>query len=179
MLIRRILLAVPLLINLAAFAGEVEDIQQLLKTRQLPQALERADKFIAANPKDAQVRFLKGIIQTEQGQPGEAIKTFSTLAADYPQLPEPYNNLAVLYAQQNQLDKARAALIMAIQTNPTYAIAHENLGDLYAKMAAQSYEKTLQLENGNPNVQTKLALVRELLSKPNRLYRPLPQPPRQ
>ncbi|MDR3410525.1 MAG: tetratricopeptide repeat protein [Formivibrio sp.] len=165
MLIRRILICLPFLISLSAFAGEAEDIQQLLKNRQLPQALERADKFIAANPKDAQVRFLKGIIQTEQGQPAEAIKTFSALAADFPQLPEPYNNLAVLYAQQNQFDKARAALTMAIQTNPSYAIAHENLGDLYAKMASQAYDKALQLENGNANVQTKLTLIRELFSK--------------
>lgn len=165
MFIRRILFTFSLLGCLSAFAGEVEDIQQLLKTRQLPQALERADKFIAANPKDAQARFLKGIIQTEMGQPAEAIKTFSALASDYPQLPEPYNNLAVLYAQQNQLDKARAALTMAIQTNPSYAIAHENLGDLYARMASQSYDKALQLESGNPKVQTKLTLVRELFSK--------------
>lgn len=165
MLIRRILFTFSLLGCLPAYAGEVEDIQQLLKTRQLPQALERADKFIAANPKDAQARFLKGIIQTEMSQPAEAIKTFSALAADYPQLPEPYNNLAVLYAQQNQLDKARAALTMAIQTNPSYAIAHENLGDLYARMASQSYDKALQLESGNPKVQTKLTLVRELFSK--------------
>ncbi|MBS1155542.1 MAG: hypothetical protein H6R07_1466 [Proteobacteria bacterium] len=165
MFIRRILFTFSLLGCLSAFAGEVEDIQQLLKTRQLPQALERADKFIAANPKDAQARFLKGIIQTEMGQPAEAIKTFSALASDYPQLPEPYNNLAVLFAQQNQLDKARAALTMAIQTNPSYAIAHENLGDLYARMASQSYDKALQLESGNPKVQTKLTLVRELFSK--------------
>lgn len=165
MFIRRILFTFSLLGCLSAFAGEVEDIQQLLKARQLPQALERADKFIAANPKDAQARFLKGIIQTEMGQPAEAIKTFSALASDYPQLPEPYNNLAVLYAQQNQLDKARAALTMAIQTNPSYAIAHENLGDLYARMASQSYDKALQLESGNPKVQTKLTLVRELFSK--------------
>lgn len=163
--IRRMLAVLPLFISLAAFAGEAEDIQKMLRNKQLPQALERADKFIAANPKDAQVRFLKGIIQTEMAQPGEAIKTFTALATEYPQLPEPYNNLAVLYAQQGQLDKARSALMMAIQTNPAYAIAHENLGDLYARLASQSYDKALQLENGNPNVQTKLTLVRELFSK--------------
>ena len=77
----------------------------------------------------------------------------------------PYNNLAVLYAQQNQLDKARTALMMAIQTNPSYAIAHENLGDLYARLASQAYDKALQIDGGNnQNVQTKLTLVRELFS---------------
>ena len=165
MLSRFIFFALSVLIPLSAYAGEPEDIQQLLKSKQFPQALERADKFIAANPKDAQVRFLKGIIQTEMGQANDAIKTFSALAIDYPQLPEPYNNLAVLYAQQNQLDKARAALSMAIQTNPSYAIAHENLGDLYARLASQAYDKALQLGNDGSAIQTKLTLVHELFSK--------------
>lgn len=165
MSICRFLAALPLLASLAAFAGETEEIQQLMKNRQLPQALERADRFLASNPKDAQVRFLKGIVQTELGKPDDAIKTFSALSTDYPQLPEPYNNLAVLYAQQGQLDKARASLLKAIQTNPAYAIAHENLGDLYARLASQSYDKALQLGNTSTNVQTKLTLVRELFSK--------------
>lgn len=165
MSICRFLAALPLLASLAVFAGETEEIQQLMKNRQLPQALERADRFLVSNPKDAQVRFLRGIIQTELGKPDEAIKTFSALSTDYPQLPEPYNNLAVLYAQQGQLDKARASLLKAIQTNPAYAIAHENLGDLYARLASQSYDKALQLGNTSANVQTKLTLVRELFSK--------------
>ncbi len=58
---------------------------------------------------------------------------FTKLSEDYPELPEPYNNLAVLYAQQKQYDKARTALEMAIRTHPSYAIAYENLGDIYAK----------------------------------------------
>lgn len=165
MLIRLIFLAATLFLSVAAHAGEAEDIQQLINSKRYAQALARADKFIASNPKDAQVRFLKGIIQTEMGQTNEAIKTFSALAADYPQLPEPHNNLAVLYAQQNQIDKARVALQMAIQTNPSYAIAHENMGDLYARLASQSYDKALQLENHNSNVKTKLKLVRELFNR--------------
>jgi tetratricopeptide (TPR) repeat protein len=47
---------------------------------------------------------------------------FSKLTEDYPELPEPYNNLAVLYAQQKQYDKARTALEMAIRIHPGYAL---------------------------------------------------------
>lgn len=162
---RHFLIALSLLASFTAHAGESEDIQQLIQTRQLTQALERADKHIAANPKDAQVRFLKGIIQAELNQSDEAIRTFSSLASDYPQLPEPYNNLAVLYAKQNQLDKARTALILAIQTKPEYAIAHENLGDLYLRLAAQSYERSLQLGNNALPVKNKLKLTQEIQSK--------------
>lgn len=165
MQIRCLLATLPLFACFAVFAGETEEIQQLLKNRQFPQALERAEKLIASNPKDTQARFLKGVIQSEMGLPDKAIQTFASLTSDYPNLPEPYNNLAVLYAQQNQLDKARTALQKAMRTNPAYATAHENLGDLYASLASQSYDKALQLNNKPANTQTKLTLVRELYSK--------------
>jgi tetratricopeptide (TPR) repeat protein len=108
------------------------------------------------------MRFLKGVIQTQAGSTAEAIATFQALTQDYPELPEPYNNLAALYASQNELDKARTALEMAVRMNPSYAIAHENLGDIYARMATQSYGRALQLEPGNPLLQPKINLLREL-----------------
>jgi ketosteroid isomerase-like protein len=57
---------------------------------------------------------------------------------------------------------------MAIRTHPSYATAHENLGDIYAKMASQAYDRALQLDKSNTNTQTKLALIRELFSKNTR-----------
>jgi tetratricopeptide (TPR) repeat protein len=168
MTLRRIALAlVPLVLSFCVYAGDAEDIQQLIKSKQLPQALDRADKSLTKSPKEPSIRFLRGIILTEMGRTEEGIKAFTQLSADNPQLPEPYNNLAVLYAQQNQLDKARAALLMAIQTNPAYATAHENLGDLYARLASQAYDKALQLEGSNPTVQTKLKMVGSLFGSPS------------
>lgn len=163
--LRLLFVSLALIASGHVMAGDAEDIQQLLKAKQYPQALERADKALAASPKDVQLRFLRGLALTETGRTDEAIKAFTQIAEENPGLPEPYNNLAVLYAQQNQYDKARAALQMAIQTNPSYAIAHENLGDLYARLASQSYDKALQLESGNTKVQTKLTLVHELFSR--------------
>ena len=151
-------------LSLAVYAGEAEDIQQLLRAKQYPQAIERADKYLAKSPKDAQVRFLRAIALTEAGRSDEAIKAFTKLSEDYPHLPEPYNNLAVLYANSNQFDKARSALQLAIQTNPSYAIAHENMGDLYARLASQAYDKALQIENNNAQIQTKLKLVSTLFN---------------
>ena len=97
---------------------------------------------------------------------------FLKLTEDYPELPEPYNNLAVLYASQSQYDKARAALEMAIRTNPSYATAHENLGDVYAKLASQAYSKALQLDSNNAGVQPKLALIRDLFAPSAKGTRP-------
>jgi hypothetical protein len=148
----------------AAWADDYSDVNSLLRSGKHSEALAKADQYLAGKPRDPQMRFLKGVIQTEAGRPTDAIATFTKLTEDYPELPEPYNNLAVLYAGQSQFDKARAALEMAIRTNPSYATAHENLGDVYAKLASQAYSKALQLDAGNTGVQPKLALIRELFA---------------
>lgn len=147
-----------------ALADNLPEVQRLIKQGQFPQALAKVDLYLNGRPKDAQGRFLKGLILTEMGKPAEAIAVFTKLTEDYPELPEPYNNLAVLYAQQKQYDKARTALEMAIRTHPSYAIAYENLGDVYAKLASQAYDKALQIDSSNPTAQNKLALIRDLIS---------------
>src|SRR3970040_688057 len=99
--------------SLAARADEIQDAHKLFKQGQHSQALDKVNGVLANKPRDAQARFLKGLILTEQGNTADAIKIFSALTEDYPELPEPYNNLAVLYASQGQYDKARTALEMA------------------------------------------------------------------
>lgn len=146
-----------------AFADETADVTRMMRTGQHAEALVKADAFLSKNPRDAQMRFLKGVILTEQNKTNEAIAVFSKLTEDFPTLPEPYNNLAVLYAAGGQYDKARAALDAAIRTNPTYATAYENLGDVHAKLASQAYDKALQLDSGNSAAKSKLTLVRTLV----------------
>lgn len=147
-----------------AYADEYADVSQMVRAGKLADALVKADQYLATKPRDPQMRFLKGVIQRDTGKTTEAIATFTRLTEDFPELPEPYNNLAVLYAGQSQFDKARTALEMAIRTNPSYSTAHENLGDVYAKLASQAYSKALQLDNENQAVPPKLALIRELFT---------------
>lgn len=149
-------------ISLAADVA-ITDIQKMVRQGQNAQALEKVDAYIATRPKDPQGRFLRGIILTELNRNNEAIAVFTKLTEDFPELPEPYNNLAVLYAQQKQYDKARTSLEMAIRTHPSYAVAHENLGDVYAKLASQAYDKALQLDSSNAHAQSKLSLIREMI----------------
>jgi tetratricopeptide (TPR) repeat protein len=167
-------LAAPL-----ASADDLQDAQQLLQSGQRDQALERVDRVLAEKPKDAQARFLKGVILTEQGKQAEAIDVFTGLTRDYPNLPEPYNNLAVIYAGQGQYEKARTALEQSIRTHPSYATAYENLGDVYAKLASQAYGKALQLDATNTGAQNKLSLVRELVgsAEPVQLAKATPDKP--
>ena len=167
-----------------AHADEYSDVSQLVRTGKLADALTKADQYLTTKPRDPQMRFLKGVIQRDSGKTTDAIATFTRLTEDFPELPEPYNNLAVLYAGQSQFDKARTALEMAIRTNPSYATAHENLGDVYAKLASQAYNKALQLDASNPGVPPKLALIRELFSpsaaksqRPNATPAPAPTAP--
>jgi Flp pilus assembly protein TadD len=150
----------------AAHADDYGDVNALLRQGKADEALAKADAYISGKPRDPQMRFLRGVILTEQGKQADAVTAFTQLTQDYPELPEPYNNLAALYAAQNQFDKARAALEMAVKLNPDYATAHENLGDVYVRLAAESYSRAKQLEAGNATVPPKLALIRQMFSAP-------------
>ncbi len=159
-------LLAALLLPMQALAAvpSIQDANQAFRQGDNKSALEKVNGFLAANPKDAQGRFLKGLVLTEMNRYADAIKVFTGLTEDYPELPEPYNNLAVLYAAQADYERAKNSLEMAIRTHPSYATAHENLGDIYAKMASQAYDKALQLDKSNTSAQTKLALIRDLFS---------------
>lgn len=160
--------AALLLSGFAARADEGDEVARLYRQGNLVEALEQADAYLSRNPGDAQMRFQKGLILTEQKKTADAINVFSSLSKDYPDLPEPHNNLAVLYASQGEYDKARDALEAAIRTHPSYSTAHENLGDVYAKMASQAYGKALQLDKDNAAAQTKLSMIKDLFTDKSR-----------
>jgi Flp pilus assembly protein TadD len=148
---------------LPALADEALEINQQYRSGNLTGALTRANAYLAKNPKDAQTRFIKGLILADQGNTNDAIAVFTGLTEDHPELPEPYNNLAVLYASQNKYADAKRVLEMAIRTHPNYATAYENLGDIYAKMASIAYDKALALDSKNAAIQTKLTLIQSML----------------
>lgn len=102
-----------------------------------------ASAIAADNP---QTRLAQSNQLRDAGKLDAAMGILLQLNQEYPELPEPYNNLAVIYAKQNQWEKARAALEMAIRTNPNYAAAYENLADVYTQLAAQARAKALQLK---------------------------------
>jgi Flp pilus assembly protein TadD len=148
----------------AAPADDLKEAQKLYGQQKLQPALDKIEVYLKAMPRDAQGRFLKGLILTEQKRVPDAIQVFTGLTEDFPELPEPYNNLAVLYASQGNYDKAKSALELAIHTHPSYATAHENLGDIYAQLASRAYDRALQLDKTNTTAQLKLAMVKDLFS---------------
>jgi len=155
------LLASPI----AAATDPLDGVKRLLKDAQYEKALPRLNSFLKENPEHAEARFLKGMVLAENGNAEEAQEVFLALTVDYPELPEPHNNLAVLYAANGEYALARNALIQAISHRPNYATAHENLGDIYARMAGIAYGKALEIDTDNRTARVKLAMVRELFSE--------------
>lgn len=176
--LRTLATACAVIASAPAWADAYDDVARLIGSGQYAQAQSAATQYLATNPRDPQMRFLQGVIQSDTGKADEAITTFTALTQNYPELPEPWNNLAVIYAGRNQLEQAKAALDMAIRTNPRYAAAHENLGDVYARLASAAYSQALKLEAGNTTVPPKLALLRSLvIASPKTAPPPAPAKP--
>ena len=153
-----------LLTGAAALADEYAEVQKLQQSGQSAAALARADKYIAANPRDPQMRFIKSGLLSAVGQRTEAEELLTNLTRDYPELPEPWNNLAVLYASQGQLDKAEAALQSALRINPAYATALENLGDVRVRQAGEAYRRARQLDARNARLAPKIDSLQRVLT---------------
>jgi Flp pilus assembly protein TadD len=162
--LRAVCLAGLLAIVLPARADELAEVRRLQSAGQTAAALQRVDAALAAKPKDAQLRFVRGVLLGESGRSAEAIEVLQRLTQDYPELAEPYNNLAALYAAAGDLDRAKAALEQSLRANPAFATAHENLGDVLALLASRSYARALQLEPRNAGLPAKLATVRQMLA---------------
>ena len=161
------------------YAQGLHEASAMVKDRQFANAQAKLDVLLTQRPREPQARFLKGVVQTEEGQDAAAIATFSALIADYPELPEPYNNLAVLYAQKGEYEGARIALESAVRTAPDWAIAHENLGDIYVRLGAAEYATAAKLDRANKATAAKLNLARELLAptpKPATATAVIPKP---
>ncbi|MDR0275666.1 MAG: tetratricopeptide repeat protein [Burkholderiaceae bacterium] len=142
--------------------NDYAQVRQLLQQGQSAQALQQADDYIAANPKDPQMRFIKAAALSETGHADQAEAILLQLTRDYPELAEPYNNLAVLYAGRGELDLARQALQEALRIDPKYATARENLGDVYAALAHRAWQ---QAQASDPAGKTRLAPKIEALDK--------------
>ena len=130
------------------------------------QALSQLDARIAANPRDVQAQFKRGTVLARLNRDDDAIRQFVELTQAYPELPEPYNNLAALYAKHGRYDEARAALVTATQANPGYTLAYENLGDLYLRLAAESYKRAQSLGRTSGPTAQRLADLQRIITPP-------------
>ncbi|MFM0740321.1 tetratricopeptide repeat protein [Paraburkholderia xenovorans] len=129
-------------------------------------SLTQLDARIASNPHDAQAKFKRATVLAHLNRDDDAIAAFTELTQLYPELPEPYNNLAALYAKHGQYTEARAALETATKVNPGYGLAYENLGDLYLRMANEAYRRAQGLGKASATTTQRLADIQKIVSPP-------------
>ena len=111
------------------------------------EAWEVLGPMLEREPGHARGRVLHGVLRAHEGRVGEAIEIFERLKHEHPEMSEPYNNLAVLYALEGRLESAREALLATLERQPD-PIAYANLGDVYTKLARRAYERARELEGG-------------------------------
>ena len=158
-----------LLSSLISFAqSNLDEIKLLVKNGKYVRAETITNNSIKNNLNNPELLFYKGIIETNLGKNNQAIDTFRNLTERFPELPEPFNNLAVLYAEKGQYTLAKEILEQAIKTNPSYLTAHINLGDIFTKMASEAYNNALEIDKSNNIAITKLSMITQLFNyQPN------------
>jgi len=161
--IAAVVIGVLLISATPAAAATLAEIRALAADQHYAEALEQLDVYLADNADDVEARLFRGVILTRQGNIDEAIATFDQLSKDRPELPEPLNNLAVLYAAQGRYEESREVLQRAIELEPRYDTAHENLGDVYAKLANIAYERAFTLNNKNASARDKATWMTRVL----------------
>lgn len=142
------------------------EIDASIAARNWNAALSALDTRIASNPRDAQAKFKRGTVLAQLNRDDEAIRQFVELTQMYPELPEPYNNLAALYAKAGRYEEARVALETAVKAHPGYGLAYENLGDLYLRLSAEAYKRAQKLGSASGTSARRLADVERIVATP-------------
>jgi Flp pilus assembly protein TadD len=142
-----------------------EQALRLVAEGRRDEARVRLDQALREHPRNPQLRFLYGVVLAEARRTEDAIAVFEQLTQDYPELPEPYNNLAVMFAARGELERARAALESAVRALPGYALAHENLGDVHLRLAVRAWERAASLDPTGSASGERLSLARALVAR--------------
>lgn len=161
--LRRTLPVLACLLPAWAMADVYTDAARLVQASQWPQARTLAQTHLAQHPRDPQMLLILSQVQDAQGEKDAALSTLESLTQAYPELPEPHNNLAVLYARQGRLEQALLALQAAVRTRPDYPVALENLGDLHTQLALQAYQQALKGTTDPQRVRLKIERAEQLI----------------
>ena len=145
-------------------------IEGLIRTERLPEALAEVEKRLVAEANrstpgtDVQLMFMQARLFTEMNRLNEAETIYQRMTMRFPELPEPWNNLAALYVRRDELDQARRALEQAIMINPKYAVAQANLGDVQLSLALRAYQRAAAA--GVPGLTPRIRSVKTLIEAP-------------
>ena len=137
-------------------------IERLFREGQGELAMQRAEQAVAARPDSAGMRFLHGVMLSESRREPEAERVFERMIQDFPELPEPYNNLAVLRAAKGQWEQARELLEAALRNDPGYHTAQLNLGDVLVQLALRAYQAAATRGSEDAALARRIRMARDL-----------------
>lgn len=153
--------------------GVPSDIEKLVKAKKYPEAIDLINQRLKKTPGNVQLRYVKARMQIEMRQWDAAKKTLIEITQQFPELPEPYNNLAALAANQGNWIEARDYLELALKLRPSYTVAAANLGEVYIRLAAQSYDNAAKDAALNQRQYTNRAkALMEILKPPKKRAAP-------
>ena len=151
-------------VTTAAHADEAGEVRALVARGDLSAALGRADKAVAAQPRDAALRFLRGVVLMDLARDAEALDAFTLLTQEHPDLPDPYNNIGLLHARAGRPEAALAALQEALRCDPGHRTARANLGQVHVMLAVKAWDQLARSGPLDPALQRKLETARSLLA---------------
>jgi tetratricopeptide (TPR) repeat protein len=152
------------------------EITHLASSGKTQEALEAVESSLKAKPRDPQLRFLQGLLLTQSDRQSEAIAVFTALTEEFPNLPEPYNNLAALQAANGQTGQARVSLEAAVRADPNYSVAHENLADVHLRLSLEAYQRALAVGGDGRLLVPKIKQLQQLIEDPKRTVETLAKP---
>jgi len=147
----------------AARADALAEARALSLQGDAAAALRRVDAAMATDSRDVQLRFLRGVLLLDLQRDAEALAHFEQMSLEFPELPDPFNNLALLHARAQRLDEARAALETALRNDPGHRTARANLAQVYLMLAARTLETLAAQAPAEPQQQRQLDAVRALI----------------
>lgn len=169
-----LMFTLPAMAQDAAGPGDMESIISMANGGDTNGALQALDNLLADDPDNLEALYYQGLLRLEQEDTSGARQAFQRIADIYPdaiQAPV-LNNLALTYAQDGELQRARTMLLSAIARDPDYATAQSNLGDIYIRLAVEAYREADRLygpddgDGASSANQAKLEYLEELFQEP-------------
>jgi len=168
----------PALLTLAALLGtggaradDASEVREMAARGELASALRRVEQAVAAHPRDAQLRFLHGVMLMDNQRDEAALALFTQMSQEFPELPDPYNNMALLLARAGRVEAALAAVQEALRVEPNHRTALSNLGQLHLMLAIKAWQGLARSGPIDPALQRRLDGARALLASPTLLPR--------
>ena len=148
-------------------------IEKLTKERKFADAIKAIDAALVKSPRNVQLRFLKARLQIELRDQVSAKNTWIEITQQFPELPEPYNNLAALSANQGKWIEARDYLELALKLRPDYVTAQGNLAEVYLRLSEMNYQSASKLQPNQREYGLRAKAIKEIL---NPVVKPINKP---